>query len=250
MNYLICTSQRSGKTWLCKILRALDLGIPEEYVNHFRPDSADPYGLRTAWQQGGSAGFIAQLQTSTGSSTDGATGLVLQYNQLTSVANRDGYTPKELFENIRSDFGDHRVYFLKRHDTLAQAVSLYLKNDSGYTNSQSDPSLKSKRENLGYNRDRMLWAYEHTMRSYHGWENLFKDSGLEPLRISYEDMNEDIVQVVTQMAKELGRAATRERIVKASAALKKIADSTDKNIREAALADPEFVRRSKEIARG
>lgn len=64
MNYLICTTQRSGKTWLCRTLKGLGVGSPEEYFNVLHKGfikSEFARLLTDAWESKGIEGAISAI---------------------------------------------------------------------------------------------------------------------------------------------------------------------------------------------
>lgn len=235
MNYIICTSQRSGKTWLCRILKLLRVGHPEEYFT--RLHRAKDFEIKKAFLEKGIYGACRSLVESQGP----VVGLAIQWNQLSWLARSVGSSVEKAFEEVRSNLEDARVFYLKRDDILGQAISLFLKNESGYTTSSDTSELKKNRERVEFDAEKLAWCYLHTLESYLNWENLLADLNVEYRQISYELLCENVVTEVQNVLKFIDVSRSAEEILECSACLSIIRNNKDEQIRCQALGDKRFL---------
>ena len=229
-NYVICTAQRSGKTWLCRILSMLDIiGRPEEFFHYLHAnkpndikflikhklESEEEFNfLMNSFEKNGVKGTISSLREYFTSPT-GVFGFVLQWNQLAFLLQKEAkkLNNKNLLlkhldkiicqslsrEKVKQKIGNQPkpiYFFLKRNDLIAQAVSHYILSKTGAA-TYSD--RKKNKETIQYDYEKIMYFYNFTVDSYVGWERFFLVNGIEPVRLFYEDACHDLPSFLERM---------------------------------------------------
>lgn len=213
------------------MLKLLNVGQPEEYFVRLRREKE--YAIKTAFFEKGIAGAcktLADFQSPT-------VGLAIQWNQLNWLAKNLGVSNEETFVEICSNLGDAKVFYLKRDDILGQAISLFLKNESGYTTSSDATELKINRENVVYDSERLAWCYNHTLQSYSNWENLLAKLNIVFCKISYEHLCENVVAEMKHILNFINVSRSDTEIINCSTCLSKIRNKKDELIRRQASDD-------------
>ncbi len=100
---------------------------------------------------------------------------------------------------IREGFSDPPLIHLFRQDTLGQAISLTRAAQSGQFFSGSDDGAVPE-----FDAALILDYLERIVRWNAAWNVYFARAGIEPLRISYEDLMDDPQFQMERMAKTLG----------------------------------------------
>lgn len=176
MKYLICVTNRVGSSWLCSMLASTGIaGNPLEHFNlseegwtdfpaHYeRISKIDPLGVKTS------------------------------YPGLIRAASIVG----------DAEFAEWPCIFLRRRDTLAQAISNFRAMTTGQWwrrpgDSNECPAVTLDREAVL----RMKAEYEHANTQH--WPDWFRRHGISPFEIDYEDMCEDPAGIVTGVCQFLG----------------------------------------------
>jgi trehalose 2-sulfotransferase len=213
--YIVCSTQRSGSTYLCRLLARTGVaGNPEEYFEaraetgtpphpgYFlaglprtgagirddeRPTDAPDYSnLRTV------DGWRAHLERTfrLGTSGNGVFATKLMWNQLpdleqhaTALAEFAGLAGSELLERL---FGHPRYVWMRRRDKVRQAISLWralqtrtwrLEHGAG---DGEPPTLSYSFEGIEHLRRRLTADDE-------AWGRYFLHSLIAPLELVYED---------------------------------------------------------------
>jgi len=104
-----------------------------------------------------------------------------------------------------------RFVFLRREDTLRQAISLYRARRSGIWHLRTDRDLRTDRGRrrkhaaVRFDRRAILAKQRQVEARYERWESFFSREGLSPLRITYERLCEAPCEAVTEITTFLGR---------------------------------------------
>jgi LPS sulfotransferase NodH len=178
MKYLICVTNRVGSSWFCSMLASTGLaGDPVEHCNlppgnwpHFREHyqailKNDPLGIKTS------------------------------YNGLMRAIEHVGI----------DEFRDTPSIWLRRRDTLAQAISNYRAMESGQWFARRGETVApvtsppDKDVILAFQAE-----YEKTNNVL--WPAWFASMGIEPLHIWYEEMCQAPVETVRAVCRFLGLA--------------------------------------------
>lgn len=188
--YILCSSQRSGSTLYCRLLKATGvLGAPAEYlaVGKLRDEAPEDTAealLRTAMERLGDH-----------ATPNGITGAKLHFHQFeTFVAT----VPLASFGGF-----DLWVY-VDRRDVFAQAVSLARARQTGQYNSRQDAQGEAD-----YSFERIAGAKRHLDRDKAGWHAYFEQHGIRPLVVAYEDIVGDPDRAVGMILAEFGETGAR-----------------------------------------
>jgi LPS sulfotransferase NodH len=183
--YAICTTPRSGSNFLCDLLSATgQLGRPVEYFNlDGRRRYDDPAYPDDRIEQ-------IKAVVSRGATANGIYALKLFPHQHEKVARRvPWYTC----------LPDLAFVHLERHDTLAQAISLTIAAQTGRYRS----SDTARREPV-YDGRQIRKHLNGLVDDHRTWRLFFALTGIEPLRLTYEDVSERPAEAVKAIAALVG----------------------------------------------
>lgn len=185
--YIIAVTPRSGSSHLCDVLKNTQaLGKPGEVLpQEFIPNILKSAPARTPDEY--IQNVLKVLQTD-----NGASGLKTSWFQ---------------FDKFRQDIEDPSIFrkfkyiYLTRKDIVAQAVSLYLATESSvfHTNKTHTSETIKKLEELQYNFEKINFWHRHILAQENGWESFFGNEIL-PLRITYEEIEKDVISTGKQIA--------------------------------------------------
>lgn len=167
-------------------------GRPESY---FRKD--DMHAFAEAWQilkSNGTHNFADYLlATRTAGSTDnGVLAIRIMWGTLEEVtANLERLHPNLAGDELKlleKAFGRLKFIYLYREDVLAQAISLYRAEQTGYWHSP-EGQLPPQQPRFGFEAIHSLVEMldQHNL----AWEGWFKKVGVEPSVVSYENLAAD-----------------------------------------------------------
>jgi LPS sulfotransferase NodH len=198
--YAMFIIARSGSTWLTELARGSGvLGCPQEWLEpgfclglDVNLDCPPPRVLGineiNAYLQA-----VAKLSAA----PNRVAGIQLSWPQLESLsAKAPAPLPIEAFQ---------AVFYLRRKDVLAQAVSLYRSSASGRFHSfQNAADLVQRFDEVAFNADQIIALLAHLLDCERGFEACFAARRIEPIRLYYEDFAEDPTPALTTMAAQLG----------------------------------------------
>jgi len=213
--YIVCSTQRSGSTFLCRLLASTGVaGNPQEYFearaetgspphpgyflaglprtgagirDDIRPTDAPEYSdLRSVdgWEEHLERTFRL------GTSQDGVFGAKLMWNQLpdlkqhaTALPEFAGLDGSELLERL---LGRPSYVWMRRGDKVRQAISLWRALQTRTWHAEH-PAAGDERPTLSYS----FRGIEHLRRRLsaddEAWGRFFLHSLIQPLELSYED---------------------------------------------------------------
>lgn len=233
LTYIVCSTQRSGSTYLCHLLASTGVaGNPQEYFEA-RADTGLPphpgYFLAGLPRTGAGIrddlrptdgpeyselrsvdGWEAHLERTFGLGTtpNGVFGTKLMWNQLPDVEQHAAAIP-DLVGTTGADlltrlFDDPRYIWMRRQDKVRQAISLWralqtriwrLENPSA---DGEEPVLHYRYEGIEHLRRRLAADDE-------AWDRFFLQTGIEPLELYYEtDVEPDPAGAVSQVLDHIG----------------------------------------------
>ncbi len=175
--YFIATAARTGATYLCSVLNNCGLGTPGEFLNASNKQvtyfKSYIHEMINKHNKTGIFGIKASM-----------------YDLLPFIAR-----PHDFF-----DFSLWQWVYVTRSDIIGQAISLYIAETTGIWRHDDPKTAKAEPE---YNReaiiDRMLVLAEDNRR----WEIFFNYYGITPLRLSYTQINDDVLACAGQIRKFL-----------------------------------------------
>lgn len=170
--YILCSSQRSGSTVFCRLLRMTGvLGAPSEYLvlRKLEPDAS-----RTEADDLAKTALDRLREHAT---PNGITGVKLHYHQFAEFTGR---VPLETLGKF-----DLWVY-IDRRDIIAQAVSLARARQTRQYSSRHDAQGEAS-----YSFDLIVSAKRHLEHDKAGWHSYFEANNVRPRVIAYEDIIDD-----------------------------------------------------------
>ncbi|MEL6889828.1 MAG: Stf0 family sulfotransferase [Pseudomonadota bacterium] len=200
--YILCTAPRSGSTMLCGMLAATGIaGAPQSYFH--RPDPS-------SWARGLGLPDDAPLDDILGAvratGAGGLTGIRLQQHShaylMTALA---GYGPTDP-QRIEAAFGPTRYIWLRRQDTLAQAVSLLRAEQTGLWHRNADGSALEQLEptrDEGYDAHAITDQIGKLDAASTAWRTWFADHGIAPCKMTYEDLATDAARALRNVLSHL-----------------------------------------------
>ena len=195
--YAICTTIRSGSTWLAELLASTGrLGRPAEYFStKFQKRVRSPDYPDTV------RGQIAYALDH-GRTPNGIYGFKIYPMQLDWMSARLNWT---------ESFPDLRFVHLQRRDLLGQAISRARVNQTLQWRSTLPASAEPR-----YDGAAILEAMRETVAQDARWTLFFSRTGIAPLRLVYEDTLSEVDATVDAVARLVGVdgpvAAAPERI--------------------------------------
>ena len=213
--YIVCSTQRSGSTYMCRLLASTEVaGNPQEYFEARAETGLPPHpGFFLAGLPRTGAGvrddprptdpptysdlrlvdgWRAHLERTfrLGTTPNGVFATKLMWNQLsdleqhaTALPELAGLTGAELLDRL---FGGPRYIWVRRRDKVRQAISLWRALQTRIWRRER-PIDEGGGAELQYSFE----AIEHLRRRLsiddEAWGRFFASSGIEPLELSYEE---------------------------------------------------------------
>jgi LPS sulfotransferase NodH len=209
-NYFICTIQRSGKSWLCALLTRLQhLGAPEEYLRGIGRQKKHVETFDSLQEYFLSLRDHAQKANREKTGSDQPIGLAIQLTQLNLLAEISGIRPEKAFRLLQDAFNNPILFYLQREDIAAQAVSHYFLDKTGIAHSyQKNSALDETYINCEYSYEKILRWYNFNRDSYRKWDEIFANLKLSPRVIKYENLLDDMVNTISDMARHINNQVT------------------------------------------
>jgi LPS sulfotransferase NodH len=209
----ICSTARSGSSLLCHLLRKTNkLGRPEEFFGDFKfRQMSERYGGDDL------AGLIEELKRQR-RTRNGVFAFKVHRHQFEWLEQRI---------DIEQTFPEMRWVYIDRSDLLGQAISWAKAKSTGQYS-----SLHEQRREVVYKYEAVLQAMKALAREKVAWEVHFAAFGIEPLRVTYEQLEEDPAPPVHQIAELMGVDSVVD-VQLGDVALEKQRDETNEQWREA-----------------
>ncbi len=216
-SYIICGTPRTGSTLLCDLLESTKVaGCPDSFfMSNVAPVWVKAWGLPT--REGlNEAGYSAAYLKAAIRAGRGGTeifGLRLMRENLDGLLALIG----NVYPGMPSDkarleaaFGTIVYIHLAREDKLAQAVSLIKAEQTGLWHVAPDGTEVERlapHSEPQYDFARIARMVEELEQFDAAWLTWFDEQGIEPLRITYETISANPVQVLMRVCNALGVAA-------------------------------------------
>ncbi|MDE0723096.1 MAG: Stf0 family sulfotransferase [Alphaproteobacteria bacterium] len=203
-SYMICSTPRTGSTLLCSLLKSSGIaGTPHSYFRRQDIERyAHAYGIENLDSiENYKAYAKASIQKT--STENGIYGVRVMWGTLDEmVAGFEGKgADREILESV---FGAMKYVYLKREDTIAQAVSLLkaLQSDIWHVESRA---VKAQDEVIYcYDFDKLKELVSEMEAHNLAWETWFKENNIEPYRIVYEEYEKSPILETEKVLKQLG----------------------------------------------
>jgi LPS sulfotransferase NodH len=232
ISYLVCSTQRSGSTLLCELLRATDVaGAPDEYFERLRgtglPRQPRQYFEDASVQeiaerlpptapgnpeQPGEFEHWFRYVLQRGTTLNGVFGAKMMWNYLDDfrlrMAELPGLSGLSFNERLEAVFPGLQIIFMRRRDKVEQAVSLWkaIQTQQWRTESESGSEQVEADEAPGVEYD--YQAIEYLLNELHRWdarwEDWFHATGREPIRVFYDEFTVSRAATIGRVLDALG----------------------------------------------
>lgn len=236
-SYVICTSPRSGSTLLCHMLAAT--GVAGDPASWFHEPSIDAwleeFNLAADPALSGREALVSIFRAAIakGSLDTGMFGLRLQrhsfvfFSKKLAILHPDHPSDLQRFE---AAFGKTLFIYLSRRDKFGQAISYVRAQQSGLWHMAANGSelerLSPLREPV-YDVDEIRNCLLAMQAYDQGWEDWFEAEGIDPLRLTYEELSTDPAETLRLV---LGRLGLDPEIANGvTPGVKKLADETSRD---------------------
>jgi LPS sulfotransferase NodH len=213
-SYVVCTSPRSGSTLLCKLLGATGMaGAPDSHFHEpsliewladhglARNDFATEHDALTA---------VVEAARRRGTGGTGIFGLRLQRHSFDFFIRQLGCLHPACAtdrDRIQAAFGTTLFIHLSRRNKLEQAISFVKATQTGLWHRAPDGTelerLSPPREPV-YDPDAIARQVAQATMQDREWDTWFAGQGIDPLRISYDDLSSDPRTVLALVLDRLG----------------------------------------------
>ena len=188
MHYIICSCPRSGSTLLSEALLAMGAGRPEEYFN-ITIHTGRQIGQRQDFMKPTPAAYIEAVKRD--HTVNGIFGIKTHYSQVARFP--------EIFDKFDRIFPDAKYISITRRNLLRQAVSTVRATQTDSWAEKLSSEKKPWFNFLGIIKHTILNANEVEL-----WEQFYAKNNIKPLRVLYEDLDEDYVNTMKRVVSFLG----------------------------------------------
>lgn len=234
-SYLVCATPRSGSTLLCEALKATGVaGRPEEYFEAVPATGArrlprdylegldDPHALALVAGEGPDeqpaysslrgvrryADHLARVRR-WGTTPNGVFGAKIMWSQLDDLATlaEDGvrFPHRELLDRL---FDRPRYVWVRREDTVRQAVSLWRAMQTRFWRAELEPPVaRPGGPEPQYSYAALRHLVGRLRADDAGWERFFSALREPALALAYEELAADLERMVRRTLDHLGIAA-------------------------------------------
>ncbi len=236
LNYIICTTPRSGSTFLCNGLSKLGiLGKADEwFIEHVKDEFRKSLGKECS-----EASLYQKIIETQRAEGHGVFALKAMYYNLEHYCDACKRETESMLETVQRGIGETRFIYLTRRDTVMQAISHFKAKQNDVWFDYGQP-IKEKIRLEHYNFDAIHVIYQTINESNRKWCNFFDKFNIHPLHLVYEDVsNEDeYPQSINTVLKHLGKTYPG-RISKDMVGIRKMADQVSLQMKEQFIKDLE-----------
>lgn len=178
--YIICSTQRSGSSMLCALMKQTRvLGKPGETV------AIRKLKKLAEEKKNDNLSLVAMDLLNTLASPNGVSGVKLHFHQFQDVL---------IHLDFFAVFGNVYWIYIDRKDVVSQAISL-----SKAWQSRAFSSKHAEIKKAIYDYSLILKAGKLVVNEKSSWEWFFASIGIEPLRLFYEDILDDENEEITRI---------------------------------------------------
>jgi LPS sulfotransferase NodH/MoaA/NifB/PqqE/SkfB family radical SAM enzyme len=225
-SYFICTTPRSGSTFLCDILTSTGVaGYPYEYFN----EDDMPAWFETFGVSNFADYFQKTLEA--GTTANGVFGVKLPRQQFDELARLVRQFPTyqdrniSLSEMMADLFPDLHYIWLTRRNKVRQAVSIARAIQSGIFHTHVEPRDATDRRAAFRYESIDFFAQALVMQDV-AWQEYFTEAGVVPLTLVYEDFCQAPEEAVRRVVDYLDITGPFDWTLSEARTGKKLADST------------------------
>lgn len=193
--YVICCAPRSGSTLLCQLLhRTGKMGVPEEYLNplHLAPTMAERLGTATPDGQIATGNYLRELAMHR-TSPNGIFGIKILWSQM------ERWLPSP---TLRAMVANGKLIWLRRRDTLGQAISLLVAQQTQVWHVGPDGGREAGP--AFYDGEAIRRLLGTILSEETAWARFFEVNGVSPPVVWYEDLVEDPARVCAAVCEAVG----------------------------------------------
>jgi trehalose 2-sulfotransferase len=231
LSYIICAAHRSGSNYLCDLLRRTHIaGRPNEFFSEWHLSALAKQKNPSlhddeSWE---SVDKYLNDILEQGSSSNGVFGVKILGTQVDTIRNKlcllPRIGPSSLTEALSGLFPNLHYLYLIRDDKIAQAVSfaraiqseLWLEFEPWVLESKPldwtdehyrhilERREKGAHSALTYRRQQIAWCLKRIEQQETFWESFFRDSGISPLRLIYEQLEQSPETELMRILEYLG----------------------------------------------
>jgi LPS sulfotransferase NodH len=188
MDYIICSSPRSGSTLIAQALRDMGFGHPGEYLNPSLVDAHEPEAPE-AFMKPTPTAYVERMKKR--ATVNGVFGLKTHYMDLARYP--------EIADNVGQLFPNAKYIAITRRNVLRQAISAARAAQTMAWTSQLQEHNQAK-----FNYYAILKNVIITIREIEWWEEFYAKQGIKPLHVVYEDLDANYEETMRRVADFLG----------------------------------------------
>lgn len=197
-SYILCTNPRSGSWLLSEGLASTGVaGNPREWFHHEEESyQCGQWGVECSASSGYSS-YLAEVLKH-GATPNGILGVKLHYYQFAELPKKLATIEEcqglPIAEAIRRALPGTRYLWLLRRDKVRQAISYYraCKTDNWWSIDGKAPYKRNGTVEQATYDPQAISEFEETVaRNDSSWESYFRNNGISPLTVHYEDLAED-----------------------------------------------------------
>lgn len=185
--YLVCAVQRTGSSFLLETMKSTGVaGAPEEFFLAFEEGDWAKTNGATNRQT------FLDLVFARGTGANGVFGAKLMWNTFqdpfqTKLREMSAYAALTGAEILNTLFNQPKFIWNTRRDKVRQAVSWAIAAQTGVFASHQGPPKKRPRFDFEFidNLHQLAVSWEA------GWDDFFKQAGIQPFKVVYEDFVDD-----------------------------------------------------------
>jgi LPS sulfotransferase NodH len=205
LRYIVAATPRTGSSLLCEGLGAC--GVAGRPAEVFAPDFRGPWYAR--WGVPRQSPFAKYLDAALryGTSPNGVYGMKIQWMHVPELAKDVGYVgpPGKVLDAL---FPESLYVNIIRRDRRAQAISWFRACETNeWFRTESTPRPDESRLRIDVARVRHL--QEHLGEQQAQWETHFKQRGIQPCVVEYEQVEKDYRGEIRRVLEYLGLEPSR-----------------------------------------
>jgi LPS sulfotransferase NodH len=204
--YLVCATHRSGSNLLCQLLwHTGRAGFPQEVFSPTRMGPiSEQHGLGVDAEKdfrGYLDALVAQRQT-----RNGVFGAKIMWTHLDGLCGRLGAARERPFAALEAALPGSRYVWMRRRDSVRQAISMVKAKQTGVYNSLQETE-GGEPPAPAYDFGTIEKQVRRFQREDEGWAARFREAGIAPHEVFYEDLTSDVDRALRDVLRFLGLEA-------------------------------------------
>jgi LPS sulfotransferase NodH len=211
INYLVCATHRSGSNLLCQALWHTGLcGYPQEFFSPTRAEIIAGEHALGMDPESDYLGYLRALRVKR-ATPNGVFGGKIMWPHLALFSEQLRKSPgfdasdKDDAALLREIFPGLRCIWMRRDDTLRQAISLWKAKQTNVYNSLQEGEVEPSREPC-FDYEEIRKIVERFHKQDAAWGAFFNQNGITPFEVHYETFVERYEQTTAEIVEFLGIA--------------------------------------------